>query len=1114
LVEALEADLIGPYVPDTESGSGAEELLKLPPSRWYLTGFLVPEEGREPDDPETDDELAAGDDEDEEETGGGSDPDPKRKTVFPASMGMSVLLPAGTKELTATVRFAEYTCTRDKDTRKNIWTRHWRPAKHFSVPLDAETLSPDGDGVRVPDTDGIRVVGELRAAPVMAGLAQDAQALSIFLVNRRATGDKGKRDEQHIHQVSMRIACAEGFLPKPNRTWEHSKEWDERIADLHFRNCNEYAVGHNVSAAVVARDGERVTAVQTCWLPRAEVKRVSTRKNDAVTVSMDALATLSDGTDARAKLAALPEDYGRWIAEQRIIALDSDRRREARDFLVHKQETARARIAAGIELLERDALVRDAFCLANRAMASAARARSPQRYKDAEPEWRLFQLAFVLMNLESVADGAHADREAVELIFFPTGGGKTEAYLGVIAFALLLRRLRRRSEPDQGLGVAVLLRYTLRLLTLDQLGRAATLVCALELLRRAEPAKLGDVRFSVGLWVGKGATPNTLEDAARKIVEAKNNTGPNPCPLPKCPWCAKDLEPSSLIAEPKRAPRAIVMDCRNDQCDFAGARNRDGLPVVFVDEQIYRELPSFVIATVDKLAMLPWRGETGALFGKVKARDGNAFYGVMDGTLGKSNTQVQLPTGLLPPELIVQDELHLISGPLGTMVGLYETAIEELSTLTLADGRRVKPKIIAATATVRRAAAQIQALFGRHSSLVNVFPPPGVEDSETYFAKVVGSESGRLYVGVSAQGRSLKAILLRAYSTAISAAAKAYRKDLPADQTADAYMTLVGYFNSLRELGGMRRLVEDEVRGRTGKAEERRPLNQARAPHRFFANRTIDLEPLELTSRESTSAVTRAKARLEAPHTNVKERVDVLLASNMISVGVDIDRLGLMVVAGQPKTTAEYIQATSRVGRQDKWPGVVLTCFNLHKPRDRSHYERFTAYHDSFYRAVEATSLTPFAGPALDRGLAGALVALTRFGSEEMTPPDAAMLLPTRRAIGEHAAQILARRAEEQQLDGNKHAAHALSESVLSRARNLLDAWATLVQGKADEPAQRSYSPYDLSGRGTRKLLRVPLAPTDPEQPLEKKLRAPTSMRDVESTTHLWIVGRKLGRKS
>ncbi|MBN1654427.1 MAG: DISARM system helicase DrmA [Deltaproteobacteria bacterium] len=1111
IVEALSADLVGPYVPDKPDGPAAEEILKLPPSRWYLTGFLTPEEGRDPDDPEADESLGAGDDEDEEETGN-DQTDTKRKNFLPASMGLSLLLPKEATEVEVTVSFTEYIPERQQEDGRSfqVWRRVWQPPRKERVELKPELLRNDGIGLK--DTVGIRLIGELALAPVMQGLPEGAQALSLFLVNRRAAGYKGFRDEQYIFQVEMQIACSQGILPRPNRAWELSEEWDERVADLQFRDCNEYAVGHGVSVEVADCDGNRVTSVKTCWIPRQEVKRVTTRDETEVTVEMEELADLGSGERVRQKLARLPEAYGKWIDTQKEITLDSDQRREARDILVQKALLAKRRIARGIELLGEDEQIRQAFCLANRAMAMAARRRNPERYiENKVPQWRLFQLAFVLMNLEGVANGRHPDREAVELIFFPTGGGKTEAYLGLIAYTLVLRRLRGRERLDQGLGISVLLRYTLRLLTLDQLGRAATLICALEKLRRESPHILGEERFSVGLWVGQSATPNTMKSAAKKVTDFKNGTGSNPCPLIACPWCGEPLGASSLTVAPSRKdPRQILIGCTNDGCDFSCANHPDGVPALFVDEQVYRELPSFIIATVDKFAMLPFRGEIGALFGKVNARDGRSFFGPMDRAPSKAQ---KLPQGLSPPDLIVQDELHLISGPLGTMVGLYETAIESLACRKLDDDTVVRPKIVAATATVRRAAAQIQSLFGRDGSEVNVFPPPGVGDSDTYFAVVERDQPGRLYLGVAAQGRSMKAILLRVYCSLLAAAAKVYEEKGEPGQTADAYMTLVGYFNSLRELGGMRRLVEDEVRVRVSKAKERCPLNQLEAPHKWYKSRTIGLEPLELTSRERTESVSRSKARLNRPYSDVKERVDVLLASNMISVGVDIDRLGLMVVAGQPKTTAEYIQASSRVGRQAHWPGLVVTCLNQHKPRDRSHYEHFVAYHESFYRAVEATSLTPFSGPALDRGLAGTLVALTRYGDEQLTPPEGAMLMPTKRDVGECAVEQLVGRSKAHLSGKDRDAAEKLAGEIRQRSLNLLDAWTTLVDTSGDEPAQRDYSGFDTGGKSTRKLLRVPLQPIDPEQPLEAKFAAPTSMRDVENVTHIWIVGRRLGDK-
>ena len=716
-----------------------------------------------------------------------------------------------------------------------------------------------------------------------------------------------------------------------------------------------------------------------------------THSDGKTVTAMDELAALDGPAAIERALAPLVASYGEWIEQQRALAL-SGPRAETRDVLLDRAEAARRRIARGIALLGEDAEVLEAFRLANQAMAMQARKKAP----DARPAWRLFQLAFILLNVPSIA--RDEDRETVELIFFPTGGGKTEAYLGVIAFTLLLRRMRGAARPDRGLGVAVLLRYTLRLLTLDQLGRAASLVCALELIRRERPEVLGEVRFAIGLWVGKSATANTMSEVADRIAEYKSSSAknpPSPFPLTQCPWCQTRLASDSFALLPSRSRATeVVVGCLGRTCEFSAARSREGLPVLFVDEQIYRELPSFLVATVDKFAMLPWRGETGMLFGRATARKGRAFFGALDGTEPGSE---KLSDGLRPPELIVQDELHLISGPLGTMVGLYETAVDALA--TRADG--VRPKILASTATVRRASDQICALMGRKDTAI--FPPPGPSDTDTFFAKK-GDGPGRLYVGVAAPGRSMRAILLRAYVALLASAEKTW---LASDRSrADGYMTLAGYFNSLRELGAMRRLVEDDVRTRCGKAEERLPEG-ALPPHRWFGSRQLAREPVELTSREHTGRIAETKSRLARPHDD-PEHVDVLLASNMISVGVDIDRLGLMVVAGQPKTTAEYIQASSRVGRDTRWPGLVVTCFNLHKPRDRSHYEQFAAYHESFYRFVEVTSLTPFSGPALDRGLAGALVAMVRLLTPAMMPAGAAMDIDQHRKVADRVVELLA----------------------------------------------------------------------------------------------------------
>lgn len=1086
LVDALYADLVGPF-----AGAGAHaesrELIRLKPSKWYLTGYLVPEIDR---DAEPDELEGAGEGDDvESDDGNAEESDSKRVKLFPASMGVSVLLPAdpAVTEVTVEVSFAHYAAEWLKeDGEKGRGKKHWRrtphPQRRIAVPLDAETIRK---GVAHPDVPGIQLKGRLATFERAIGeLAIGTRALSLFLVNEQRLGADDDRDEKTLFQVQLALDCAGGFLPRPNRTGEAADDdLDARMMDLHYRERVEYVVGHNVAAEPIF-DGERVTRVRTRWIPRFQVPVVAPAQPERVTVEMEALAELSSGDEVRGALANLPAAYRHWLVAERARDLhDHDKRADVRDHLLDEAERACRRIEDGIALLAESEEIRQAFALANRAMAMAARRRSPERYVEAKPAWRLFQLAFLLLNLRGLSDPTHADRRVVELIFFPTGGGKTEAYLGCIAFALVLRRMRGRDEPHQGLGVAVLLRYTLRLLTLDQLERATALMCALEISRRQDSALLGAVRFSIGLWVGQSATANRFKAFDEQLDDfKKRRRDTSPCPLENCPWCGHKLSASGMELRPsKKKPERVVVRCMNDgACEFANP-HPDGLPLAFIDEQIYRELPSFLIATVDKFAMMPWRGETAMLFGRATHMHEARFFGPLD----KPPRSAQpLFDGLLPPEVVVQDELHLITGPLGTMVGLYEIALELLS--SRGDGKlRASPKIICSTATANHARQQIQALYG-YQRQTSVFPPPAVDALETYFSVIDHDVPGRLYVGVAAPGHPLKRILLRAYVSLLCAAKKVAEDDAYPKELRDAYLTLVGYFNALRELGGMRRLVEDDVRQLSRRRSQHVPAEGLSSM--WFADREI-AEPLELTSREPTGRIAETKARIARPHAT-ERTTDVVLASNMISVGVDIERLGLMVVAGQPKTTSEYIQASSRVGRDKNRPGLVVTCFNVARPRDRSHYEHFVAYHESFYRFVEAQSVTPFAQRALQRGLTGALVAAVRLSDDHLTEPDGAAELAKHRQHAEHIADTFAARAD--------------SPTVKAWALNRLDKWEDLSRVASKNGTRFTYSPYDVD-RGKRFLLHTALEPQEDMIDGEEKFCAPTSMRDVEPAVHIWL---------
>ncbi|MDA0841195.1 MAG: DISARM system helicase DrmA [Planctomycetota bacterium] len=1145
LVETLRLDLIGP----DNDHPFAEELLPEPPQRWYLTGFLLPTDApisQSFDATSTEDLDAA-------ESGGtddGTEPDKgaasskNHQSLLPSSMGLSVLVSAETKELKATVAWGDYDWessedeaepgSGEKDTSaenqdpqpteegdtgsKNQakalkgWRRTPNTREEIVIPLPEPGDAPSW--TEVPASNGLRLLPTVRYASTK-GLPEGTKSVSVFLVNARASFDD-QAYRAYIFQASLELNCREGFVARPDpRGWNLEDEWDQRVADLQYRDVFEFAVGHAVSANAEVVNAACHT-VRTVWIPTAEVEHVAASNIELVELGMEKLGALSDGDEAGKLLLPLVTQYRTWIDDQEanLPPLAGTRHQTAMDMFVEARKAA-DRIEAGIALLkEEDAL--EAFRIANRAVARAFRQREAQNTdhndpeKVATPRWRPFQLAYLLMTIRGVAQPDHSDRERVDLLFFPTGGGKTEAYLALAAFTLVLRRFRSKGQDGKptfaSAGVSILMRYTLRLLTLDQLGRATGLICALELERQQNPSLLGDWPFEIGLWVGSAATPNLMgkrgDRSSRRIYTAYTKTRqfkqddrkPSPIPLEQCPWCGTKFSRNSFRLVPNiDNPTDLRIHCANHECIFSRDHQ---LPIVAVDEPIYRRLPCFIIATVDKFANLPWIGRTGGLFGKVERFDKEGFYGRCDPGIGTA-----IPGGELPaPDLIIQDELHLISGPLGTIAGLYETVIDALASRNVG-GKSIRPKIIASTATVRRADSQIRALFGR--SQVTIFPPPGPDRRDSFFAetKPPSHTAARQYIGITAQGRALKVVLLRSSLALLSAGRKAWQ-DAGGDKAkplnpADPYMTLLGYFNSLRELGGSRRIVEDEVRTRLSDYWRRRRKDPK---DDLFVDRYISYDVLELTSRESTSKVAEAKRKLSLTYLEEKgkEKVDVAMATNMISVGLDIVRLGLMVVLGQPKATAEYIQATSRVGRDPQRPGLVVTLLNIHKARDRSHYERFTAFHDSFYRNVEATSVTPFSPRALDRTLVAALVTLCRHQIGELTAPAAAQeILHHRSELDTLSAQI-AERAENHRLGMTSEEKQELRANVLHRCSHLLDSWVKIANQASDEGSAIQYQREENAP--PRRLLYEFLHPDlEHIHQIHSKFRANRSMRDVEA---------------
>lgn len=849
--------------------------------------------------------------------------------------------------------------------------------------------------------DGGRLLGEAgRHAGAQKADGLDGLAIEAFAVSRpRPDGTSlitagvmnstpGATPNHFLFQAEFEITVGAQpgdalILPYPQPA--HAvRDDEEKSIDLLYRAYPTFAVGHGCAAGWDPLQGEgRCGAVRGEPLPVVETPSITPqvfrKDRSEVRVPMAPLAGLIDGNDGTGSLGEVVDLYEAWIADRSadIAALASEHRATA-DRHLEQCRTAATRMREGLAMISTAGDVREAFILANRAVLlqqvhSAGTTRDlvyddrAKVVKHAEPKrpadplapppgrgaWRPFQVAFLLAAIPSCAESGHQDRELVDLIFFPTGGGKTEAYLGLSAFTVFLKRLRDPSDA----GVEVLMRYTLRLLTAQQFQRAAALVCAMETIR-AERQALGSTPFTIGIWVGGDTAPNTRKQALTDLRNLRSGRAPNPFLVIRCPWCAAQIGPlrdQGKRSRGSKAPRllgyeeaggTVRISCTDTTCEFSS-----GLPLYVIDEDIYEHRPAIVIGTVDKFAQLAWRSDARSLFG-----------------LGDDGEH-----RVSPPGLIIQDELHLISGPLGSMVGLYESVIEEFCV----DRRRespARPKIVSSTATIRRYEDQIGALFARER--VALFPPHGIEASDSFFASYAQYRDphprageyreGRMYVGVHGGGLgSLQTAQVRTFSALLQAG-----MDLP-EAERDPYWTLMVFFNSLRELGTSLSLLQSDIpdymkviRNRRGSSwDEVRRLNRE----------------LELTGRLQNDDVPAVMEALEVPYGEGKDAVDVCLASNIIEVGIDIDRLSMMAVVGQPKSTSQYIQVTGRVGRRwEERPGLIATIYTPTKPRDRSHYEKFRSYHERLYAQVEPTSVTPFAPPVLARALHAAVVAWVR----------------------------------------------------------------------------------------------------------------------------------------
>ncbi|MGW3850418.1 DISARM system helicase DrmA [Streptomyces fagopyri] len=1061
LVDILERELLGP-------ANGPDEILEGVPDSAYLIGRIAPvrltasrddpgevgsdeaasDVGDAVDAAESRgvpltavDDSSANSDEDEVE-----DQPQKRGLMIPASMGLRCQIADDLDEFTVTAAWGTYEPVRDKRGEGADGSEGAAPAP--ALRRFQRTPHTIAKTIKIADLKPSRTTEiPLKDKIVLRVDRYDdsergCRLIEVALCNDRETPRKIPV-EAWLYQTKLSLSAgdAEVFLPVNDVLLDTREELDDELRRLRlqYRNRLEFAHGRTCSVDWKASEGaRRASEVWTTWLPVSETPQTAAEEIGAALLDMRKLREASTD-ELRTGLEPIVTGYTAWLdgEEQRAQALPKHLRSEGLEA-VGDARRVQQQLESGLKYLLGDAEALRCFRFMNRVMAdqrvqsqvAELRASAPEEGIDEAREailaekgvrahsWRTFQLAFVLMQLPMLSDPAAVKRSGdlakAQLLFFPTGGGKTEAYLGLAAYTFAIRRRQGVVDAFDGpldgrSGVAVLMRYTLRLLTAQQFQRATTLVCAAEMARREDVATWGDEPFRIGLWVGTDVSPKRYDEAAEQLKKAHGGRGYRLTVLQiqRCPWCGTRVEARDVRTEP--ALRRVYVYCGDElaECPFSdGGEVPDGLPVLTVDEEIYRLAPAFVIATVDKFARLAREGEAASLFGHVSRRcERHGFVhpdyqqcDIKDGSKhpkkdGYPAAPVHPATRLRPPDLVIQDELHLITGALGTTVGLFEVAIDVMTDWRTKDGRPVRPLLVASTATARNASDQVRALYGRD---VTIFPPQVLDAGNTFFSKeipVSKDKPGRRYVGISTTGVRLTTAEIRVAEVLMAGGQLLLDRS---GSAADPYMSLVGYFSATRELAGMARYMSDDIQTALAKG---RPWSKL--PRRTGTNYG-SLHVAELTSRVATADITatldqmamsfdpgfdstagkrnrRALREAKKPEpTREVNPYDVVLATSMLQVGVDVTRLGLMLVVGQPKNTAEYIQASSRVGRAADRPGLVLALGNWARPRDLAHFEQFRHYHETFYAQVEALSVTPFSVTSLERGLDGVLVSAAR----------------------------------------------------------------------------------------------------------------------------------------
>jgi hypothetical protein len=1037
-------------------------------------------------------------DETDQEPGESSDPEPS-KPKRQRSLAVSCNLGADVAEVTLTVEGSTYERIGvvEKGAKRDLFARNRVTYSQKFSTSRSSFIEFELNSVR------------LRLGLLLREKSGANRIVTTYVVN--ITQQIGDVSEAALFQAGIHLDSS-SLLPYPRPTRGPDSEDDS--LELLYSDVKVYAVGHGCdSVAEQIDNGWRVRSevmpVVTIQSPSPDIYDSSGQSYEVGMVDLGLFNRVAQGA-----IEKIINDYASW---RQNLGLDSDAakssvgKRHLENIDIFHQQ-----IVEGWELVKVNGEVRKVLRWVSLAMNSQRKSSSyprtrkgkflpetgltegfdypfPQTTPDYDPgsqtagfgpvslesqeKWRPFQIAFLLAELPRILSGDAVERERVDVIWMPTGGGKTEAYLGLAAFVMLFERLRavssgKRERPR----VTVMMRYTLTLLTSQQVIRAAALMCALEILRVTN-TELGKNPFRIGAWLGAGSSPNTWKDARARLedIGRLGSRSRYSFLLQKCPWCSAEMGVPDTRSKKvsgyelrnfrKRDDRYVAIYCPDADCPFSrtssGSGSHDRLPVLDTDQDIYAAPPDFIVGTIDKFARLAALSEARSLFG------------IGSGSAGPERV-------VTPPSLFIQDELHLIAGPIGSLNALYEFSIDELCRF---DGGRA-PVIIGATATTKNFKSQITNLYGRTAS--QLLPPPGFSIKDSFFARTPEEGElapGKTFVAVCASGLgSVVESQLRVVA-ALAHAGSAVEQE--GSKHSDGWWTNLLFFNSKRSIGllsstiatylGRRIHTYARLSGiRTGLVSD--SPEKPRGP----ARRVREMPELTASSRDNSNQV---MSNLSRSREEVGT-VDICFATSMIEVGVDIPRLGLMTVMGHPKSESQYIQVTGRVGRSNTAPGLVVVVLSPYNVRDRSNFESFTLNHQKLYASVEPVSLTPFTSQALERGLAGAMSSVLRNISE---------IHPHEFLKGETGTELIARFRE-----------RAIRVSG-ERGAQLFEAQIEDLMRKASIHERETNEQWTSKDNGL-------LANSDATHSVEETLRkwlVPNSMRSVEGQSAV-----KLARRS